>query len=69
MITLTNRAVQDNLYGIINLEIDPWRHGDYEGNHKLVVRESETATMSYPYNTKEALDADYKEIMRIMFTA
>ena len=67
MIKLTNRAVQDNLYEILTLTCDPciWTHGDYAGNHKLVIRNNETTTTSYPYKTKEALQADYKEIMRI----
>lgn len=67
MITLKNRAVQDNLYEILNLDGNPhmWTHGNYKGENYLVVKNNETTTTSYPYNSKEDAEADYKEIIRI----
>lgn len=67
MVKLTNRAVQENLYEILNLTGDPhiWTHGNYKNEHKLVTKTSDTATMSYPYDSREALQADYEEIMRL----
>ena len=67
MITLTNRAVQESLYEILSTEGDPhiWVHGNYKGEHKLVIKNNETTTTYYPYKTKEALEADYKELMKL----
>jgi len=67
MINLTNRLVQDNLYLILNLTTNPsmWTCGNYKGEHQLAVKGDDNSTTYYPYETKEALDADYKEILRI----
>jgi len=66
MIALTNRAVQEDLYKILNLKKDPYvLTGDNVGEYKLVTKTSDTSTMSYPYKTKEACYSDYNEIIRI----
>lgn len=64
MIKLTNRAVQEDLFKILNVKNDPivW-HG--YGVHKLIIKNNETTTTSYPYHNHETIIADCDEIIRI----
>jgi len=66
LIRLTNRLVQEDLYKILNLKVSKehlYTYGNVE--HRLVVKTSETSTSYYPYDTREALLADYREIIEI----
>ncbi len=66
MIKLTNRAVQEALYEIINLGIDKISVVERDGRPQIAVAESDDATWYYPYNTKDAANSDLVELKKLM---
>jgi hypothetical protein len=66
MITLTNRAVRDDLYEILNVlsDSDMWVASDGDG-WRISIRNNETTTTSYPYPNRVSAEKDYFELKRI----
>lgn len=68
MIDLTNRLVQEDLYKILRLDKDPviWLQIiDGKKEFKLITRIDSKTTISYPYDRKAALEADYNTLINL----
>lgn len=66
MIKLTNMAVQESLYEILNSDVNGISVVEHEGRPQIAITEGDDATWYYPYNTKEAANADLVELKKLM---
>jgi len=66
MIKLTNRAVQEALYEILNSDVNGISVVEHDGQPQIAIAEDDNTTWYYPYNTKEAANADLVELKKLM---